>query len=77
MAGTMRALSISEVTRGGETTLSEVAIPEVRPGWALVRMRGFGLNHSELVLRHTEIRADYIKKPIIPGIEGVGEVADP
>lgn len=77
MAGTMRALSISEVTRGGEAKLSEVAIPEVRPGWALVRMRGFGLNHSELVLRHTEIRADYIKKPIIPGIEGVGEVADP
>ena len=77
MAETMRALSISEVTRGGEAILSEVAIPEVRPGWALVRMRGFGLNHSELVLRHTEIRADYIKKPIIPGIEGVGEVADP
>ncbi len=77
MAGTMRALSISGVTRGGEAKLSEVPIPAVKPGWALVRMRGFGLNHSELELRRSEICADYIKKPIIPGIEGVGEVAEP
>lgn len=77
MAKMMRALSISGVTRGEESKLSEVPIPAVKPGWALVRMRGFGLNHSELELRRSEIRADYIKKPIIPGIEGVGEVEDP
>lgn len=77
MTGMMRALSIDRVTEGREARLTEVSIPNVRPGWALVRMRGFGLNHSELELRRSEIRADYIKKPIIPGIEGVGEVADP
>jgi len=77
MADTMRALSITDVTTGAEAKLTEVAIPEVKPGWVLVRMRGFGLNHSELELRRSEIRADYIKKPIIPGIEGVGEVVDP
>ena len=77
MMGTMRALSIEGVTTGTEARLREVPVPEVRPGWALVRMRGFGLNHSELELRRSEIRADYIKKPIIPGIEGVGVVADP
>ncbi len=77
MTGTMRALSISGVTRGEEAKLSEVPIPVVRPGWALVRVRGFGLNHAELELRRSEIHASYIKKPIVPGIEGVGEVADP
>ncbi|MBR3326292.1 MAG: zinc-binding dehydrogenase [Atopobiaceae bacterium] len=77
MAGTMRALSISEITEGRDARLVEVPIPDPRPGWALVRVRGFGLNHSELELRRSEIRADYIKKPIIPGIEGVGEISYP
>jgi NADPH:quinone reductase-like Zn-dependent oxidoreductase len=73
----MRALSISEITEGRDAHLVEVPIPDPRPGWALVRVRGFGLNHSELELRRSEIRAEYIKKPIIPGIEGVGEISDP
>ena len=77
MTRMMRALSIDRVTEGAEAKLTEVPIPDVKSGWALVRMRGFGLNHSELELRGAEIRSDYIKKPIIPGIEGVGEVKDP
>ncbi len=62
---------------GKEAKLIDMPVPDVKPGWALVRMRGFGINHSELELRRSEIRADYIKKPIIPGIEGVGEVENP
>lgn len=73
----MKALSIANVTTAERARLVEVPVPEVRPDWALVRVRGFGLNHSELELRRSEIRATYIKKPIIPGIEGVGEVVDP
>lgn len=73
----MKALAISDVTPAHVAQLCEVPVPMVRPGWALVRVRGFGMNHSELELRRSEIRAQYIKKPIIPGIEGVGEVADP
>jgi NADPH:quinone reductase-like Zn-dependent oxidoreductase len=38
---------------------------------------GFGLNHSEQVLRHYEIEEDYIQKPVIPGIECVGVIEDP
>lgn len=60
MSGTMRALSISEVTCGKDARLTEVPIPQIQPGWALVRLRGFGLNHSEFELRRSEIRADYI-----------------
>lgn len=77
MSKTMRALSISDVTPASEAHLSDVPIPEARPGWVLVRVRGIGMNHSEWELRHNEIRESYISHPIIPGIEGVGEVVDP
>jgi NADPH:quinone reductase-like Zn-dependent oxidoreductase len=32
--------------------------------------------HSEQILREYEIEADYIRKPVIPGIECAGEIAD-
>lgn len=77
MRKAMRALRIGDVTPASEAALTEVPIPEARPGWVLVRVRGIGMNHAEWELRHDEIRESYIAKPIIPGIEGVGEVADP
>jgi NADPH:quinone reductase-like Zn-dependent oxidoreductase len=43
----------------------------------LVKVRAFGLNHSEKILRLEEIAEDYIQKPVIPGIECVGEIEDP
>ncbi len=58
-------------------TLSEVPVPEVREGWVLIRVRAFGLNHSEVLLRRFEVAQPYISTPIIPGIECVGEIADP
>ncbi len=73
----MKAVVLDQITEAKDVVLSEVPIPEVRPGWVLVRVKAFGLNHSEQILRLNEIRADYIRKPIIPGIECVGEVVDP
>ncbi len=73
----MRALSISGITPVNRVRLCSVPVPETKPGWTLVRVRGFGMNHSEKVLRLGEIEAGYIKRPVIPGIELVGEVADP
>ncbi len=73
----MKAVMIDKVTEAGNIVLSECPVPEVRPGWVLVKVKAFGLNHSEKLLRLNEIRADYIQKPIIPGIECVGEIADP
>ncbi len=72
----MKAVLLEQITEARDITLSDCAIPEVRSGWVLVKVRAFGLNHSEKLLRLNEIRADYIQKPIIPGIECVGEVAD-
>jgi len=76
MSGIMRALQISDITPASEARLCNIAIRQAKPGWALVRVRGFGMNHSEWELRHDEIREEYIAKPIVPGIEGVGEVVD-
>ena len=73
----MKAVLIDKITEGKDMVLSEVPIPEPRPGWVLVKIKAFGLNHSEKLLRLNEIRADYIQKPVIPGIECVGEIADP
>ena len=74
---TMRAVLLSEPTPAEQVRLTEVPIPQIRPGWVLVKVKAFGLNHSEQILRLSEIRAAYINKPIIPGIECAGEIADP
>ena len=73
----MKAVVLDKITEGKDIVLSEVPIPEVRPGWVLVKVKAFGLNQSEKLLRLNEIRADYIQKPVVPGIECVGEIADP
>lgn len=74
---TMKAVLLTGPTPAERVRLTEVPVPEVRPGWVLIKVKAFGLNHSEQILRLGEIQADYIQKPIIPGIECVGEVADP
>ncbi len=73
----MKAVVLDKITEGKDIILSEVQVPEVRPGWVLVKVKAFGLNYSEKLLRLNEIRADYIQKPVIPGIECVGEIVDP
>ena len=73
----MKAVVLENVTPVEEIRLSEAPVPEVRPGRVLVKVKAFGLNHSEKVLRTLEIAEPYIKKPVIPGIECVGVVEDP
>lgn len=57
--------------------LAELPMPEAKPGWVLIKVRAFGINHSEVLLRQFEVAQPYINKPIVPGIECVGEVIDP
>lgn len=77
MNKTMRAVVLNKITKSEEIVLSEFPIPQVKLGWVLVKIGAFGLNHSEQILRLNEIQADYIQKPIIPGIECAGEIVDP
>ena len=58
-----------------ELTVSEVPIPEVKPGWVLIKVKAFGLNRSELMMREYEGNASYISLPRILGIECAGEIA--
>lgn len=77
MSQKMKALLLDKPTAAEDVTLCEIPIPESKPGWVLVKIKAFGMNHSEQILRLNEIRAEYIQKPIVPGIECVGEIVDP
>ncbi|MFL5731664.1 MAG: zinc-binding alcohol dehydrogenase family protein [Chloroflexia bacterium] len=61
---------------GGPEVLrvTEVPTPEARPGWVLVRVRGAGLNRSEMFTRQGH--SPGVRFPRVLGIELVGEVAD-
>lgn len=72
----MKAVILTKPTKSSEIQLADYDIPKAKPGWVLIRIKAFGMNHSEQILRKSEISAPYIQKPIIPGIECVGEIAD-
>ena len=59
---------------GGPEALQyrEVPTPEARPGWTLVKVRGVGVNHSEVFTR--EGKSPSVSFPRILGIECVGQV---
>ncbi|WP_037322942.1 zinc-binding dehydrogenase [Amycolatopsis thermoflava] len=52
----------------------EVPVPEVRHGWTLVRVEGFGLNRSELMTRQG--LSPNVRFPRVLGIECVGVVVE-
>ena len=72
----MKAVVLNRITRAEEIELTEVETPKVKSGWVLIRVRAFGMNHSEQILRLEEFVEEYIQKPVIPGIECVGEIVD-
>ena len=74
---TMKAVVLTKPTAAEDVELTEIDVPKVQSGWVLVRVKAFGLNHSEQMVRLQELAADYIRKQIIPGIECVGEIANP
>ncbi len=73
----MKAVVLTVPCKAEEIQLTEIPIPKVKPGWVLIKVRNFGINHSEVLLRQFEVAQPYINKPIVPGIECVGEVVDP
>lgn len=73
----MKAVVLERTCKATELTVNNVPVPHVKPGWVLVRVKAFGINRSELIMRSFEADAPYIQLPRILGIECVGEVADP
>jgi dehydrogenase len=52
----------------------EVDIPKLKEGWSLVKVKGFGINRSEIFTRKGF--SPSVKFPRILGIECVGEIAE-
>jgi len=73
----MKAVILHKTGSSDVLKLSNVPIPEVKSDWLLVKIKAFGINHSELILRQFEGDAPYIQLPRIMGIECVGEIVDP
>ena len=73
----MRAIVLNGTCEANKLKVSQIEVPAIKLGWVLVKVKAFGLNHSEIVLRKYEADASYIMKPIIPGIECVGVIEEP
>lgn len=72
----MKAVVLYNTCRPEELIISEVPVPVAKPGWVLIKVKAFGLNRSELMMREYEGNASYISLPRILGIECAGEIAD-
>ena len=70
----MKAIVIHEPGGPEKLCYEEVPTPAVREGWSLVRVRGFGINHSEIFTRKG--LSPSVSFPRILGIECVGEIVE-
>lgn len=70
----MKAIVIYEPGGPDKLIYQDVPTPQVKEGWSLVKVKGFGINHSEIFTR--EGKSPSVQFPRILGIECVGEVAE-
>lgn len=68
----MKAVVIYKAGGPQQLIYTEVPTPQVRPGWSLVKIKGFGINHSEIFTRKG--LSPTVHFPRILGIECVGEI---
>lgn len=71
---TMKAVVIYEAGGPEKLIYTEVPVPQVKPGWSLVRIMGRGVNHSEIFTR--DGLSPSVTFPRILGIECAGVVAE-
>jgi NADPH:quinone reductase-like Zn-dependent oxidoreductase len=73
----MKAVVLHKTGTPEVLAINDVPMPEVKAGWVLVKVKAFGINRSELMMRQFEGDAPYIQLPRVIGIECAGEIADP
>lgn len=74
----MKAVVVHEAGGPEKLIYEDVSKPKLKPGWSLVKVKGFGINHSEIFTRRGD--SPSVKFPRILGIECVGiieETTDP
>ena len=70
----MKAIVVNKPGPPSVLQIVKLSIPQVRPGWVLLRVRAFGLNRSEMFTRQGH--SPSVQFPRVLGIECVGEVVD-
>lgn len=68
----MKVVKIYQAGGPEQLIYQDVPMPDVKDGWSLVKIKGFGINHSEIFTR--EGKSPSVQFPRILGIECVGEV---
>ncbi len=74
MEDKMKAVVIYEAGGPDKLIYTEVPKPSVKPGWSLVKIKGFGINHSEIFTRKGQ--SPSVRFPRILGIECVGVIEE-
>jgi len=69
----MKAVKIYQDGGAEQLIYQDVPTPDIKESWSLVKIKGFGINHSEIFTR--EGKSPSVQFPRILGIECVGEVA--
>ena len=70
----MKAVVIYEAGGPEQLKVETREIPKLKEGWTLVKIKGFGINRSEIFTR--EGHSPSVKFPRILGIECVGEIEE-
>jgi len=70
----MKAVVLYEAGGPEQFVYTDVPTPEVKEGWSLVKIKGFGINHSEIFTRRGA--SPNVEFPRILGIEGVGVIEE-
>ena len=70
----MKAIVIYEAGGPEKLIYTEVPTPTLKKGWSLIKIQGFGINHSEIFTRKGQ--SPSVKFPRILGIECVGVIEE-
>ena len=68
----MKTVKIYQAGGPEQLIYQDVPTPDIKEGWSLVKIKGCGINHSEIFTR--EGKSPSVRFPRILGIECVGEV---
>lgn len=70
----MKAVLVSQAGGSEVLELVDRPLPQVKPGWSLIKIKGFGINRSEIFTRQGY--SPSVTFPRVLGIECVGRIAE-